>query len=154
MSTTSRLDAARLALAGLFVACAVASAAWTFGPTWRWLSAQHRQYAGDSAFDRQKATGYAYGLPVIAFEFFRSRLRPGDRYYVAAAPGSFIAGVDKRTGLATFARWYLLPAIQVGDAHRADTIVSVGVDPATLGLTYSEVVQSPDGPFWFARVQR
>lgn len=154
MNTASRLEGARIAVAGLFLVCAVASTAWTFGPTWRWLSTQRSTYAHDSALDRFEATGYGNALPVAGYEFFRGRLRSGERYYLAAAPGAYIGGVDRRTGLATFARYFLLPAIQVGDPKQADAIVSVGVDPATLGLTYSRVVQSPDGPFWYAQVQR
>ena len=141
-------------LAAAFFVVALVSAAWRFGPTWRYLSKQHSQFSDFSALDRRQEPGYANALPVDAFEFFRAHLRRGERYYVGATPGPYIPGVDRPTALRTFARYYLLPAIQVEQPQEADELLTVGVTPQSLGVPVTDVVRQGQGPFWAARVRR
>jgi hypothetical protein len=141
-------------LVGLFLALALVSSAWRFWPTWDYLSKQRSQFGGFSALDRRQEPGYANALPVDAFEFFRAHLQRGDRYYVAATPGGYIPGVDRPTALRTFARYYLLPAIQVEQPQLADAVLTVGVLPDSLGVPVEGTAQDGSSPFYFARVRR
>ena len=48
--------------------------------------------------------------------------------------GGFAAGVDRATAGRIFSRFYLLPAIQVDTPAKADVVLTVGVDPHSLGV--------------------
>lgn len=93
-------------------------------------------------------------LPTTAGEFFSSRLRRGDRFYVHAGDGTFIAGVDYPTAVRTFARFQLLPAVLVEDPRQADIVLAIAADPTTLGLTLESIERSRDGRYAIARVAR
>ena len=143
--------AAALAVAALLVA--LGSGINDFPVTWDWLSGQHAQFAPLSARDRAQEPGTAQLLPVDAFDFFRSKLRDGDRYYIAAKPGGFEAGVDRATASRVFARYYLLPAIQVDDPAQADIVFTVGIDPKSFGVPLARVDKFADGNYYAARVR-
>ena len=153
MSEARRRDAA-LAAVALFLFVAAASAIWTYGGTWSFLADQRREFADSAPEDRLAAAGYANGLPVDAFDFFRAHLRRKERYFLAAPENAYIAGVDRPTALRAFARYYLLPAVAVESPDEAEAVVSVGTDPATLGLPLAGVVRAGPNPFWFARIRR
>jgi hypothetical protein len=148
------LRPARAGLVALFFAVALASALDTYPSTWSFLRDQRVESARLSALERRQAAGYKHLLPVDVFDFFRTHLRPGDRYYVQARPGRFFAGVDRPTASRTFARFYLLPAVEVDDAKRADVVLSLARDPQELGLRYSSMVRAPSGRYFVARVAR
>jgi len=151
--TDARLRTVRIVLAGLLAATALASSLKTYPESWRFLSREHAQFAGYTAQDRLEAPAYANGIPIDAFNFFRSHLRRGDRYYVdAPRTASFTPGVDRSAVLQTFGRYYLLPAIAVTTPAQATVVLSVGEDPKTLGIPFVEVVQDGSNPFWIARV--
>jgi hypothetical protein len=82
---------------------------------------------------------YQQILPGPAVSFVQARLRPKDTYYVLAREGSLFAGVNYPTAVRTFARYALLPSVQVQDPRKADWVIGVGADPGALGLTYSKV---------------
>ena len=121
--------------------------------TWDWLSSQHAQFAPLSAQERAQEPGTAQLLPVDAFDFFRSKLRDGDRYYIAAKRGGFETGVDRATASRIFARYYLLPAIQVDDPRNADIVFTVGVDPHSLGVGLARTEKFSGGNYFAARVR-
>lgn len=121
--------------------------------TWDWLSQQHAQFGGLSAADRAEEPGTAQLLPVDAFDFFRSKLRHGDRFYIAASNGRYETGVDRATASRIFGRFYLLPAQQVDSPARANVVFTVGVDPHTLGVPLEQVEKFSGGGYYAARVR-
>ena len=142
--------AAASAVAALLVA--LGSGINDFPVTWDWLSSQHADFAHLSATERRQAPGTAQLLPVDAFDFFRRKLHDGDRYYIAAKPGWFETGVDRATASRIFARFYLLPAIQVDAPNDANIVFTVGVDPKSLGVPLKRVEKFGGGNYYAARV--
>jgi hypothetical protein len=143
--------AAAAAVAALVVA--LGSGINDFPVTWDWLSSQHDQFAPLSPQERAQEPGTAQLLPVDAFDFFRSKLHDGDRYYIAAKRGGFETGVDRATASRIFARYYLLPAIQVVEPAEADIVFTVGVDPKSLGVPLARVQKFAGGNYYAARVR-
>jgi len=149
----ARLRTARLALAGLVAVTALASSLKSYPESWQFLRREQAQFRGYTAQDRLEAAAYANGIPIDAFNFFRSQLRRDDRYYISApAAASFTPGVDRSATLQTFGRYYLLPAIAVTTPAQATVVLSVGTDPKTLGLPFATVARDGSNPFWVARV--
>ena len=120
---------------------------------WRWLSGQRSQFEHLSAHERAQEPGTAQLLPVDAFDFFDSNLREGDWYYLAATKGHFTAGVDRATAARIFARFYLLPAIQVDAPTKADVVLTIGIDPHSLGVALGPVAKFSGGNYFAARVR-
>jgi hypothetical protein len=145
---------ARLAVVGCFLALAAFSTGRTFGKTWDFLANQRESYRDLTAVEPNIVPEFQTLLPVAAVNFFSARMRRGDRFYVHAAEGPFIAGVDYPTAVRTFARFQLLPAVLVRDPQDADVVLAIGADPAALGLRLGEVERSPDGRYTIARVTR
>jgi hypothetical protein len=56
--------------------------------------------------------------------------------------------------LQAFGRYYLLPAIAVQSPNEAAVVVSVGTDPATLGVPLGATVRDGENPYWVARIAR
>jgi len=144
-------SSAAAAVAALVVA--LASGLKDLPGTWHWLSGQRAQFAPLSAQERAQEPGTAQLLPVDAFDFFRSKVGDGDRYYLAVTKGGFTTGVDRATAARIFARFYLLPAIQVDAPEKADVVLTVGVDPHSLGLLLGPVAKFADGNYFEARVR-
>lgn len=145
---------ARLGAVALFLALAAFSTARTYGETWNFLENQRESYADLTAAEPNIVPEFQTLLPVSAVNFFSARMRRGDRFYVHAAEGPFIAGVDYPTAVRTFARFQLLPAVLVRDPREADVVLAIGADPVRLGLRLRELARSPDGRYAFARVAR
>jgi hypothetical protein len=146
----SRLGAAAAAAA---LAVALASGAKDYHGTWRWLSGQRSQFAKLSPADRAAEPGTAQLLPVDAFDYFRAALHRGDRYFLAVEPGAFTAGVSREQAGRIFGRYYLLPAIQVESPAKAEFVLTVGIDPHTLGVPLGPVQKFAGGNYFVARVQ-
>jgi hypothetical protein len=140
-----------VAVAALVVA--LASGLKELPGSWRWLSGQRSQFEHLTAQERAQEPGTAQLLPVDAFDFFRSELREGDRYYLAARKGRFTAGVDRATAARIFSRFYLLPAIQVDAPAKADAVLTVGIDPHSLGVSLGPVAKFSGGNYFVARVR-
>jgi len=131
-------DARRARIGAIAVAVvAFVSTVITFPHAWSWASDQRSSFEGLAS--PTLVFKYQQLLPEDAVAFARARLKPRDRYYVLARQGSLFAGVNYPTAVRTFARYALLPAVQVQDPHLADYVIGVGADPGTLGLTYSKV---------------
>lgn len=146
------MSSAAAAIAALIVA--LASGLKDLPGTWDWLSGQRTQFESFSAEERAQEPGTAQFLPVDAFDFFRSRLGKGDRYYLAVTKGGFAAGVDRATAGRIFSRFYLLPSIQVDTPAKADVVLTVGVDPHSLGVPLGRVEKFSGGNYFVARVRR
>ena len=145
---------ARLAAVGCFLALAAISFGATVGDTWDFLANQRESYADLTRDEPNVVPEFQTLLPVATVNFFSSRMRRGDRFYVQVAEGPFIAGVDYPTAVRTFARFELLPAVAVRDPREADVVLSVGADPADLGLEYTRVERTSDRRYAIARVRR
>lgn len=152
--SSSPAERARAVAVLAVVAIALASGLKDLSGTWGWLTEQHRQFAGLSATDREQEPGTSQLLPVDAFDFFRSQLKEGDRYYIAVTHGGFASGVDRATAGRIFGRFYLLPAVQVDAPAKADVVLTVGVDPHTLGVPLGPVAKFSGGNYFAAPVRR
>jgi hypothetical protein len=148
------LPAARLGAVGCFLALGAISTGQTLPDTWDFLSDQRESYADLTAAEPNIVPEFQTLLPVAAVNFFSSRMRRGDRFYLHATEGTFIAGVDYPTAVRTFARFQLLPAVLVRDPQEADVVLAIGADPAALGVPLGKVERSPDGRYAIARVER
>ena len=115
---TRGVRVAQIAAIACFFALAAFSTGLTFEGTWDFLQDQRDSYADLTAAEPNVVPEFQTLLPVSAVNFFSSRMRRSDRFYVQAAEGPFIAGVDYPTAVRTFARFELLPAVLVRDpAH-------------------------------------
>ena len=72
---------------------------------------------------------------------------------IAAKPGGFQAGVDRATASRIFARYYLLPAVQVEAPDDADVVFTIGVEPKSLGVPLARVQKFSGGNYYAARVR-
>jgi hypothetical protein len=145
---------ARLGAVGCFLALAAFSTGRTFEKTWDFLASQRESYRDLTAVEPNIVPEFQTLLPVAAVNFFSSRMRRGDRFYLHATEGTFIAGVDYPTAVRTFARFQLLPAVLVRDPQEAEVVLAIGADPAALGVPLGKVERSPDGRYAIARVER
>jgi hypothetical protein len=152
--TRDRATLARLAAVACFLALAAVSIGRTIGDAWSFLGNQRESYADLTRDAPNIVPEFQALLPVSVTNFFSSRMRRGDRFYLQAAEGPFIAGVDYPTAVRTFARFELLPAVAVPDPSQADVVLSVGADPRELGLRYSRIDRDPERRYAVARVQR
>jgi hypothetical protein len=137
----------------LVAVLAAASVLRTLPGTWSYLSRQHDAFAPLTARDPNLVAGYDSLLPSAARTFFAERTKRGERFYVQARPGPFIAGVDYPTAVRTLARYELLPAVEVDDPRDADVVFSLGPSPSALGLRYERIDRDPRG-YSAARVGR
>jgi hypothetical protein len=151
---TSAARVACLGTIGCFLALASFSTGRTFQNTWSFLANQRESYASVTADEPNIVPEYQTLLPTTAVEFFSSRMRPGDRFYVHAGDGPFTAGVDYTTAVRTFARFQLLPAVLVKDPRQADVVLAIAADPTVLGLPPESIERSRDGRYAIARVAR
>ena len=106
--------------------------------SWSVMRSEHERFAAYTPLQRQQSYGSALPLPMDIFEWYRQYLRPGDRYFVQVQPGAFGRFIDKTTAVRTVARLYLLPAIEATDLRHANVVLSFDIDPARLGLHYSQ----------------
>ena len=131
---------------------AFVSAAITFPHSWSWTSDQRSSFEGLAS--PELVFKYQQLFPGEAVAFARVRLHPRDTYYILAREGSLFAGVNYPTAVRTFARYALLPAVQVQDPRHADFVIGVGADPGKLGLKYSKVDWDQRGGIAVAKVAR
>ncbi len=137
----------RLVVVAAFVALSLGSIALTLPDTVGRLRASERVYGDLSAARRATATADSIPLPRVAFDFYRERLAPGDRFYVQVPPLRF--GVVGLPAAVTYlANFELLPATQVVDPRAADVILSFAADPRALGLSYRRVERFPGAAYF------
>jgi hypothetical protein len=88
------------------------------------------------------------------FDFYRSYLRPGDRYWVQVAATPFGSFADKATVVRTVGRLALVPAVEVARPEDAEVILSWDSDPGLLPYRYSEQHRAGAQLIFVSRVQR
>ena len=147
-------ERARAGAALAVLAVALASGLKELPGTWRWLSGQRSQFGRFSAQERAEEPGTAQLLPVDAFDFFRTKLHEGERYYLAVNPGRFTTGVDRAQAGRIFGRFYLLPAVQVDSPQKAQVVLTVGIDPRSLGVPLGQIQKFSGGNYFAAPVER
>jgi hypothetical protein len=103
-------------------------------------------YAPLSRYERLTFVLRENRLPT-AFERFRQVLRPGDRFALVIDPATSrdTAGMYRLVAL-----YYLLPAIAVADASRADAVLVFGEVPDRIRRSFWQVEELP-GSAWIGR---
>jgi hypothetical protein len=137
------VTSARAAAGAAVAALALVSAAITFPAAWSWTSDQREAF---SSVEPSPVNVFRYQqlLPAEAVAFVRKRVKAKERYFLLARGGEdVVLGVPRQTAARTFARYALLPAVQVADVTDADVVVALGVDPASLGIRYQRVDWDP-----------
>jgi hypothetical protein len=131
-----------LATSAACVGCLVYSV-WTGFPETREVLGRTRAvYGAMSEAERQRAFVSAVPLRTDIFDFYKTYLRPGDRYYIQIVNGPFGAYADKETAVRSVARLYLLPAVEARSLRDATVVLSWDTDPAALPLRYSRKIRA------------
>jgi hypothetical protein len=130
--------AAAAALASLVVAGLGWSAVRDVPHSWRLMRTQYAAYHGYTRTQRDEAFITQIPLRADIFEFWRTWLRAGDRYWIQIPHEAFSATADKKFVVRTAAHLYLLPATEARSLRDATVVLSWDADPGTLGLRYSE----------------
>jgi hypothetical protein len=133
---------ARRALTSLLGAAVVAALGWSavrdVPHSWRLLRGQYEQYHGYSRVERDQAFIDKIPAPANIFDYWRSWLRSGDRYWIQIPYEAFSATGDKKYIVRTVSHLYLLPATEATSLRDANVVLSWDADPTALGLRYSE----------------
>lgn len=124
------------------------------GEDWRRLGDGRARDAALSTSERTHAPIDALPLPSNVFDFYRDRLHHGDRYYLQVLESGFGPFADLPTVVATVARFYLLPAVQVATLAEADVVLSWEADPGLLGVRFSEQNRAGLQLFFVSRIAR
>jgi len=117
----------------------------------RVMRAEHDAYAQTPWEERQQLFGERVPLPMNVFDFYRSGLHVGDRYYFDVLDSGFGLTTLRET-VRNVGRLYLLPAVEVERIEDADVILSWEKDPGLLGLRYSEQLRLGLQLFFVSRV--
>jgi hypothetical protein len=136
----------------LLVACAALSGVRHAPESWERLGDGRARDAPLSANERVHAPIDALPLPSNVFDFYRDRLRRGDRYYLQVLPSGFGPFADLPTVVATVARFYLLPAVQVATLEEANVVLSWEADPGLLGIRFAEQHRAGLQLFFVSRI--
>jgi hypothetical protein len=149
-----RLRTPAAAAAVAVAVLAVVSAAITFPESWSWATDQREAFASvevqpDVVFRYQQL------FPAEAVAFVRERVRKKERFFLVTRGGDdVVLGVPRATAARTFARYALLPAVQIDSVDDADVVVAVGVDPGTLGVPFDRVEWDRKNGVAVARIAR
>ena len=113
------LAAARLALAILVAAGAVAAAVLGAKDSWPYLGDKRAHLTDAEAED---AAAVHERLPVALFDRFRARLRPGDRWWLDVPQGAAQAMAHRGDVYRAYAVFWFLPAVPA-DSRKDATVV-------------------------------
>jgi hypothetical protein len=105
--------------------------------SWQTMTRQHAVYAGYTRAQRDRAFGALIPMPMEIIDYWRSGLRPGDRYFIQMPPEAFSTNGDKRYVARSISHMYLLPAIETLDLKKATVVLSWDDDPGLLHLKFS-----------------
>jgi hypothetical protein len=119
---------------------------------WDGLGNGRARDAALSSSGRARAPIDALPLPSNVFDFYRDRLRRGDRYYLQVLESGFGPFADLPTAVATVGRFYLLPAVQVATLAEANVVLSWEADPGLLGVRFSEQHRAGLQLFFVSRI--
>jgi hypothetical protein len=136
------------------VACLVYSVWLGFPHSWRLMRSEHSRFAAMSATEREQAFGALLPLRMDIFDFYRTNLRPGDRYFIQIQNGPFGEFADKETAVRGVARLYLLPAVEARSLRDANVVLSWDSDPARLPVHYSRKTRAGLQLIFVSRILR
>jgi hypothetical protein len=141
--------------ASLTIAVALAVSAWHNVPhSWRLMRNEHRDFAGYSSAQRDRAFGNLIPLRMDILDFWRAQLRPGDRYWIQIPFEAFSTAANKKLVVRTVAHLYLLPAIETRRLADATVVLSWDADPGTLHLKYSDQARAGLQLIFVSRINR
>jgi hypothetical protein len=127
---------AGVAVAG--VAAIAAAAAIGFTPYASWRIVQDLRYTVQiPEFVAERIGAYERTLDGAAFDRVAAIIPEDETYFTAAAPVSGAADFD------SWSRVVLVPRIPVRDPSDADWVVTLGLDPRSLGVPLAKVLAVP-----------
>jgi hypothetical protein len=136
------------------VALLAVSAVRELSPALDRLQNDRTRFGSMSAAERDRAYVDLIPLRKDVFDFYRTYLRPGDRYWVQVDPGAFSEFVDYATVVRSVGRMALMPSIEVERPDDADVILSWDKDPGLLPYKYSEQHRAGLQLLFVSRVKR
>jgi hypothetical protein len=145
------LSGLRVTAAALFAVVALVSVLEFYVPTWNFMYSERITWDDVPALERARAPARELGLPPDLFEFYRDRLRRGDRYYFHVIQEPY-GTADLPTTVKAYGRYFFLPAILVDDPQEATVVLGWRLNPNDLGLPYESFEQAGDQPHYVARV--
>jgi hypothetical protein len=113
----------------------MASAAVGAAKLWPQLSRARSREVGLSKAQAARAIWRESPLAPALYDFWRSQVQRGDRFYLAAKPES-AQSLEKPLIVRSYAAYWLLPAIEVRAARQANVILTFRVDPARFGRSH------------------
>ena len=116
---------------------------------WRTMADDYRMYSSLSALERRHAPSDQVRVPGEVFDYYADRVHKGDRIYLQINPGR-----ARPDAIEAVARFYLLPAVVVGDLADANVIVSFYEDPAQLGVPLQSQERAGLQPIFVSRIER
>ena len=122
--------------------------------SWRLMRSQHAAYVGYTRAQRDRAFGTAIPMPMEILDFWRSWLRPWDRYWIQMPHEAFSSSGDKKYVARLVAHVYLLPAIEATNLNQATVVLSWDADPNVLHLAYWEQWRSGQQLIYVSRINR
>jgi hypothetical protein len=131
----ARVSAAAAVASALLLAV---TAARELLPAIHGMQDERARWVAVPAAERERAFGERIPLRMDVFDFYRSYLRPGDRYWVQVEPSPLSAFANKADIVRGVGRMALLPAVEVARPEDADVILSWDADPGLLRYRYSE----------------
>jgi hypothetical protein len=118
------------------------------------LQNDRNRFGSMSQAERERAYIDLIPLRTDVFDFYRSHLRPGDRYWVQVDPGAFSEFSDYATVVRSVGRMALIPAVEAERPEDADVILSWDKDPGLLPYKYSEQYRAGLQSLFVSRVKR
>ena len=137
-------------LGGLALLLAITSAVRAGPHAWRTLGAEHRSYAGYTSVEDRRAFLASLEVDSQAFDFFRSHLRKGDRFFLQVPLGTD-ENIDELGAAEAASSFYLLPAVRTTDPRAATVVLSYQADPRTLGIRFARLVRDGRRPYVVSR---
>jgi len=105
--------------------------------SFRLMNSQHAAYAAYDRAGKERVFGSRLPMPMDVFDFWRSYLRPGDRYWINMPDEAFSTYGDKRFMARTIAHLYFLPALEAPQLKDATIVLTWDLDPRLLPVHYT-----------------
>ena len=134
---------------------ALAYSGWKDIPhSWRLMRTQYVAYSGYTRTQRDRAFGTSIPMPMDILDFWRSHLRPWDRYWIQMPHEAFSSNGDKKYVAQLISHVYLLPAIETTKLSQATVVLSWDADPKTLHLGFWEQFRAGQQLIYVSRIAR
>jgi hypothetical protein len=139
----------------VLAACALLFSAFKDVPhSWRLLRSQHAAYAALPRADKDRLFGTSIPMPMDIIDFWKSGVRPWDRYWIQMPHEAFSSYGDKRQIAELVTHLYFLPAIEARTLADATVVLSWDADPATLHLRFWDQRRAGQQLIYWSRVAR